>query len=482
MRAYLVIIVGFLCVSAVARAEKESLALVPLNTGVQGLDYGPLIASTLSARARVVENTQLKHLLQQGGYVLTQEIPPSRVETIEKLAKEGEELLYTDPKAAMFVLSRARREGASSSEPFMFDPALRSLMQKVNLLLAWAYLLTEQEDDATKVLKEAILLFGPDMPVTEREYHPKLVEFFKKVRDDLLQGSRCPLSISTDTDGCSFYLDGNPVTLEGGKVEVLCKTHYIRLVCNQREGLIHRVLASQNGEATSVSISMALDTALKIYDNSVSIMLENTEDIESFLASIAPLLGETTKTGLILFYGLFEGQQKKELRAWLVETTTSAIIASASVDVPADVISVSSATSLCDLLMPPTMEESEVSTRAVVPKKTPWFENYYGYAATAVGLGATIAGAVLFRSYLDHRSVAEDPNYKTNGGLGTWEEYQYKLSERDKAYSRRREAVACFATGGVAIVSSALLFVFTDKLMPARVTSDGRTVTLSLDF
>jgi hypothetical protein len=481
MRRLSVIIVCFICISTVAKAQKRSVAVVPLDSGAQGLDYGPLIASTLGSRVQVVEQTQLKDLLQQAGYVFAPEIPPARVETIKKLASEGEELLYTDPKAAIFVLSRARREGANLSEGFMFDPDLKGIMQKVNLLLVWAYVLSEQEDDARTIMRQALQLFGPDMSVTEREYHPKLVEFFKKVRDDLLREGSCRINIKTDGDDCTLYLDGNPVRFEQGSVEVLCGTHYIQLVCGEKQSMIHRVLAPQASEPPSVFVSMALDSALKIRNSTASIMVAGTEDIETFVTSIAQVLGQVTKTDEILFHGLFANEEKKELRAWLVETTTSAIIASASVDVPAQVISVSSATSLCDMLIPPTLEETKTQTMAVVHYKTRWYMNYYGYVAMAVGLGGIIAGAVLLDSYLDHKSIAEGP-YKTNNGFGTMDEYYYKLSEREKALSRRRQAIACFAIGGVGIASSVLLFVLTDKIMPARVASDGRSLTLSLDF
>jgi|GEM_PF-5690667 len=482
MRSHIFIIACTLLVSATAKADTHSIALVPLYTGAERLDYGLLLASTLSSRVQVVAHSQLKHLFQQAGWVFAQEIPALRAQSIKKHAKEGEELVYMDPSAAMAFLSRAKIEGANLSEAFLFDEDLKGTMQKVYLLLAWVYILSGQDSEAEAVMKEALLLFGTDMPVTEREYHPRLVEFFRNVRDKLLEGERCKVHLTADSEDCSFQLDGNPVTPGTGDLQVLCGTHYVRALCGEKKSMIHKFSAGHSEEPTNVVINVALDSALVVHDNTVSIGVENIQEIEDFLTMTARLLAQATKTDQLLFYGVFSVDRKKELRAWLVDTKSSTIIAKASVEVPEDVISVSAANSLCEMLIPPKMKETEVAARTVSQKKTPWFKNYYGYIATAVGIGGIIAGAFFWQSYQHYKSIAEDPHYKTNDGLGSWEEYEYKLRERDKAYSRRTLAYICFGVGSASVASGFLLFLFTDKLMPAQIASDGSTITLSLDF
>lgn len=394
-----------------------------------------------------------------------------RLTAIERLIREGDELVYSDPKAAVEVLGRARAELESIVEGIAANERLREEFLKTMMLLARSHLDTGNEVKASEVLAEVIRIYGDGLEVSERDYHPNLVRLYKKVKERMEKERQAVMTVQTVQPGCTTLLDGRP--LEGQTPteyrRLFPGVHHVQVRCGEKESMIRRVVLS-NIEPVHLMVDVDFESVLSVEGGKLGLTFEKREDAERLVGPYGAKFGAIVNADLVVALGFLEPGTRGDLRSWLIDVRKGEVVRATSVPAKSDVVTPSSVErTVADLTTEPQSPVVEVRRP---PEKRAWYENYWAWTAVGVGVALLGASAGLYASYLDHRSNATSP-YKDNGGAGSLAEFEWKRSEADKALKMRNGAVACLGVGAASVASGVVLFVLTDKIWPGEEAKGG---------
>lgn len=451
-------------------------AYVKGGSAVAAADYTRAIAMGLAGTGRyaVMERDEVAQRFRSVLITPVRRLQMERLSAIERLVREGDELVYTDPKAAVDVLGRARAELESIAEGLAANERLREEFLKTLMLLARSHLDSGNEVKAGEVLREVIRVYGDGVEVTEKDYHPRLVRLYQKELRKMDDERTAVLTVQTPEGGCTTLMNGRELkgATPGEYRRLFPGVHHVQVRCGQKESMIRRVVLDARQPA-HLEVDVDFETALTVEGGRLGLVFDDAAQAERLVVPYAARFGGIINADLVVVQGFASPGTRADLRAWLVDARAGRVLRTGTVPAKTDVVTPSSVQHLVAAL---TGTESETPVTVEAPARRggrAWYQNYWAWTATGVGVAAVAAGGGLLASYISHRSNATSP-YKDNGGLGSAREWDYKKSEADKATTMRTWSAVCFGVGAAAIAGGVVLFVMTDRIWPETGDASAR--------
>lgn len=462
-----------------ALADEPSVAVIEMyvqgGSAVAASDYSRALGSALAATGRyaVMDRDEMAQRLRSVLITPLRRLQVERLNAIERLVREGDELLYTDPKAAVEVLARARTELESIAEGLAANERLRDEFFKTLMLLARSHLDSGNEVKAGEVLREVIRVYGDSVEVTEKDYHPRLVRLYQKEMRAMDLERTAVLTVRTTESGCTTLMDGRELkaATPGEYRHLFPGVHHIQVRCGARESMIRRVVLDRN-QPLHLEVDVDFESALTLDGERLGLVFEDAAQIERLVAPYAARFGGMVNADLVVVQGFSSPSTRADLHAWLVDVRTSQVVRSGTVPAKTDVVTQSSVQHLVAVLTSTEPAPVVVESAPASPLGKVWYENYWAWGAVGLGVVALATAGVLLAEYFDHRSNATSP-YKDNGGLGSLTEWHYKLSEADKAMTMRTWSAVCLGTGAVAIAGGVVLMALTNRIWPPPAEAQG---------
>lgn len=437
------------------------------GSAIAAPDYSRAITASLAGTGRfaVMERDEVAQRFRSVLITPVRRLQMERLSAIERLVREGDELVYTDPKAAVDVLGRARAELESIAEGLAANERLRDEFLKTLMLLARSHLDSGNEVKAGEVLRDVIRIYGDGIEVTEKDYHPRLVRLYQKEMRRMDDERTAVLTVRTTEAGCTTLLDGRE--LKGATPaeyrRLFPGIHHVQVRCGSKESMIRRVVLDAR-QPVHLEVDVDFETALTVDGGRLGLVFEDADQFDRFLVPYAARFGSLVNADRIVVQGFASPGTRADLQAWMVDVRTAQVVRHSMVPAKTDVVTPSSVQHLVTALvgMPPSATTVEARAQ---PGPKAWYQNYWAWTATGVGVAAVAAGGGVFASYLSHRSNATSP-YKDNGGQGSLAEWNYKKSEANKATTMRTWSAVCFGVGAAALAGGVVLFVMTDRIWP----------------
>ncbi len=460
--------------SSLAVGAEPSVAVIEVylkgGEAVAASDYSRAIATSLASTGQyaVMERGEVSQRFRAHLITPVRRLQMERLSAIERLVREGDQLVYTDPKAAVDVLGRARAELESIAEGLAANERLRDEFLKTLMLLARSHLDTGNEVKAGEVLREVIRVYGDGVEVTERDYHPRLVRLYRKELRKMEEERTAVLTVRTPEPGCATLLDGRELKGQtpGEYRRLFPGVHHVQVRCGSRESMIRRVVLDAH-EPVHLEVDVDFETALTVEGGRLGLVFENASQLEQHVVAYAARFGGLVNADLVVAQGFSTSGSgtRADLQAWLVDVREGRLLRTAMVPAKTDVVTPSSVQYLVRTLTGSESAPALTEEAPARPTGKVWYQNYWAWAATGLGVAAVAAGGGLWASYLSHRSNATSP-YKDNGGAGSVAEWNYKKSEADKATTMRTWSAVCFGAGAAALAGGVVLFVMTDRIWP----------------
>lgn len=419
--------------------------------------YAVMERDEIAARFRSVLLTPMKRLQAE------------KLENIERLVKQGDELVYTDPKQAIEVLNQARAQLDAISAGVAANEKVRSEFLKTEMLLARSHLDAGNEGKAIEVLKEVVRIYGDTIEVTEKDYHPRLVKLFNKVRRDMANEKRGIFTMETFPPGCETLIDGRPLPglTPREYTGIYPGVHYIQVRCGEMESMIHKVEIGGD-KPLHLVIDVGFETTLTVDSGRLGLFFSDRDALLTNLVQYAVKFGSLVNADLVVAHGFTEMGTKADLKAWLIDVRNKSEIKRASVPAKTDVVTPSSVKVLVETLS--GSKRVSVSEVESTPIQKRWYNNYIGWSLCGVGLAGLAVGSAFSALYFKHKSNAQS-------GYGTdpskWQqEHDYMVDEANKMKQSGVISAVGFGIGGAAIAGGIVLFILTEKKARSQSTDN----------
>ncbi|NOZ01387.1 MAG: hypothetical protein GXP54_05795, partial [Deltaproteobacteria bacterium] len=322
---------------------------------------------------------------------------------IEQMVREGDQLVYTDPKAAVDVLGKARSQLESIVEGLAANQKLRKEFLKTQMLLARSHLDTGNEVKAGAILREVIRVYGDKLKVTEKRYHPRLVKLYRHELKAMAGERKAVMTVATTVPGCKTMMDGR--VLRGRTPHEYRRlypgVHHVQVRCGSTESMIRKVYLNK-GRPVHLMVDVDFENALTVEGGRLGLTFKTQEEVERLLVPYAVRFGSLVNADLVVAHGFLDRGTRAALKARLINVKTDAMVKEASVPAKTDVVTPSSVRRLVQLLT--GREKFEVAQPRTYPVgEVPWYKNYWAWTSTAIAVGGIVAGGVLLDSYFGHR-------------------------------------------------------------------------------
>ncbi|HOU54129.1 MAG TPA: hypothetical protein PLQ97_09395 [Myxococcota bacterium] len=470
---------------AQTRVGSESV-LVVLDSYLKGVDgqavpdYGRLLAEELrqTGRFAVLERQNVQERFRAVLIVPPKRMQEERLSAIEGLIRQGDDLLYSDPQRAVDVLSKARQELEALAEGMAVSEKVRTEYLKAQMLLARSHLDAGNEARATEVLREVIRQYGESLEVTEKDYHPRLVRLFRKVRQEMLGSRTGVVVVTTPETGCQTLLDGRelPGLTPREYSGLFPGMHYLQVRCGGAESMIRRIQIGR--ERLSLLVDVPFEAAMTLDGNRLGLSFPDVQARETFAQPFARQFGEIVGADLVLLQGL---DPDGELDARLIEVRTGQEVGRGRAPAKSQVATPSSVRAVVAAIQgrePTAAGARATSSPPPKPKKvrkggaTGWV---VGSLVTAAGLGLASWAAYESAVWADARSQATKPYPDRDPGetdvaylARLRAAYEQKVSDADRANRAATLAAVGWSVGGVATVTGVVLLVLKDRIFPSR--------------
>ena len=268
------------------------------------------------------------------------------------------------------------------------------------VVLARSYDVIGLKEDAFRVMSTVVRFFR-DRPVTTREYDPRVVELFRKVKSALAQQGTGTLEIRVDDPTALVHVDHVPVgTGPVVRVEgLLAGPHTLHMAKGDRPGRARTVQVVPR-ETTVVSVSWQLEGMLISGRDHVALCLAATAEPRDEVAA-ATRLGRALHAKSVILVSIREIDGKRSVTglAIQIESQTRTF---AAVQVEPIAPAASTLSNLGALLAgDKRVNRSGIITREVdlTPRSAmaktgdPWFRDRWGWGLS--GTGAVVAGVAV---------------------------------------------------------------------------------------
>ena len=446
-------------------------------------DYGRHLAEEMrqAGRYAVLERQNVQERFRSVLIVPPKRMQEERLLVIEGLIRQGDDLLYSDPQTAVEVLSRARQELEALAEGMAVSEKVRTEYLKAQMLLARSHLDAGNETRASEVLREVLRQYGEALEVTEKDYHPRLVRLFRKVRQEMLASRTGVVVVTTPETGCQTLLNGRelPGTTPREYSGLFPGMHYLQVRCGGVESMIRRIQIGR--ERLSLLVDVPFEAAMVLDGNRLGLSFPDAQSLETFAQPFAMKFGEIVQADLVLLQGLDpEGQ----LEARFIEVGTGREVGRGRAPAKSQVVTPSSVKAVVASLLGKDTTPSRPSGVASAKKRaagkggaTGWI---VGSLVTAAGLGLASwaayetvvwAGArsEVTKPYGDRAPGESDPAYLAR----LKSEYEQKVADADRANRAATLAAVGWSLGGAATATGVVLLVLKDRIFPARSPASG---------
>lgn len=205
------------------------------------------------------------------------------------------------------------------------DQNLRELLYKVLLLLAHAYLRTNQDQIATDLVSEVIRSF-PNRDLSLVQFGPELAQFYKSIRLKIDRQPRGTLLINSQPSGCLIFINEQFLGLSPIRAANLSPGRY--RVYAQRphaQGRVHIVHVTEGNQ--SIDINFGFDHVLQT-EPFIGFRFTDTKASEKDEVSYATILGQMLDASTVLVLGFHRDQGRRALRGIAISTRTGHVIRS----------------------------------------------------------------------------------------------------------------------------------------------------------
>jgi hypothetical protein len=472
----LVALVGLLSLGFPVLAQPGSDGLEPslavLEVYINGQDYpktseySERIGDELTkiARFSLLERADAARQIGVKMRTSSRKATDDRLAEIEKIMKKGENLLLTDPQKAIELLANAKKQLRGVMDNLSLTHKIRKTYFGTQMRLARAHLDNDNEAKSSELLEEVIRVFGDEEPVTEDDYHPRLVELYKESARRFAKMDKGRVLVRTLPSGAEVLIQGSPrqkaspATYEGlypGTVTVQARK-------GGQESMIHRVEIEANSTA-EVTIDIDYENSLAFHtqgkEKRFGLVFSDKEKMKSRLAAFATRLGKVLKVDYILAVGLVDDDGRTNLEGYLVNATTGKLERTERLYTKANVVSKNRVRQMA----------MAMSNKGYTIERTykPWFTNWKGWTGVGLAITGTIMGAIYLGKYDDDMLLVGDLD------LPLLERTNVHAVNADK---NRTIAGAGFVLAGLGAIGGTLAFLFLkDEDL------DGRNAEYTLD-
>lgn len=416
-------------------------------------------------------------------------VPPQhettkQLEEIYAEVKRGDELLYTNPAAAIPVLDEAKKELEKIVERLSVDGTVQEKLFQTQMLLARSHLDNGDKDTAVSIITEIIREYGVREDVTEDNYHPDLVALYRSTAATL-EGTRSG-SILVDTGdqkGLEVLLNRRRVLTAAGApattpytIERLIPGDY-HVQVRRSEGdvsKIHRVSVPAAGKAEK-TIDMAFDQSLTLSDDTIALMFADIGTLEKKLPDYAVRVGRLVETDEVLAVGVIERAGARNLFAIRLDVATRKPIKSVQLPLAAkggpDERQLFSATQvLCGFEDAPQPAGPRISVGGTAaPAQEPWYTDWVGWTLVGVGVAAIGVGAYYTSDYVTKKDCAGDVDCGTE---------DHRIDVANQAKTSRSVSYSLYGVGGAAITAGILVFALRDRPASGSARADSADLPL----
>lgn len=461
-----VVVAACLAVPAMTTAGPPTLAVLELTMG-RGPD--PSAGSWSQALERELRDIQRISLMDrsmvlarlgQMGIVPARSLSDARLASIEDAVRVGEERLYTEPSAAIDLLKHALRDLEASAESIAFQPRMRTLWLRAMMLLARAHLDAGQESAALGVLQEVVRVFGDDLQVTTRDYHPALVGAFTKTVKAMAAMRTASLTVSGQLAGCRARIDGREIAtpLPGTLTGLAPGSHFLQIRCGKREGLIRRIGV---GDTSVPAIDIAFEHAVVNDGEHLGLAFEDVAEAGRLGVAFAARLGALIGVQRVALHWRESGESGSDAVLAVIDVETEAELGRYRIDSPAGGASHEAAR----ILAQQAGRDGVPAERAVEG----WRRNAGAWVLSSVGAAALVVGAVEGGLYFKYRGDATRPydlSVRTAEALEP--QFQKRKQAAESANVARIVGPVMLGVGAAALVGGIVWFLVGER------SDDGR--------
>ena len=435
--------------------------------GGKAPEYRALLAKELLKYGKyaLMERDDATQRLTSEMLTPTKRITNDRLQDIERMVSRGDKLLYTDPREAVEILHQAKSELMNIMETISLNAQIRDELFKTQMLLARSHLDNGNEKRVRDVLKEVILEFGDDIPVTEENYHPGLVRLFRETKQGMASQRTATLRVESDPPGAEVFLNSQPqkattpFTYEG----LFPGTYHVQVRKDQMEGMVHKVVLEPNATA-SVTVDVGYESAMSFNKESFGLQFDTVADMDGRIAEYGARLGEFLQLDYVVLVGIVDRGAGPNLATYLVDVRNKQVVKSRELVVKPAVISIKRVEQMAAFLS--GAEEIADTPGELTPTEggAVWYENYAGWALTGVGVAGVVVGAIFTASYFDKKDQVESAQPTPSFGLS-----QAQGLQSDGETAGLIGAIG-LGVGGAALATGVVLFVVDATSGPAPET------------
>jgi hypothetical protein len=364
---------------------------------------------------------------------------------------------------------------------------MRDLLLKTRMLLARAHLDAGDEEAAVGVLRQVVAVFGDELSVTTRDYHPLMVQVYERTVAEMAATKVGALEIDGAFSNCKAFIDGRPMpnALPATFTGLYAGDRFVQVRCGDRTSLLRRIAVGGTGTATA-RIDIDFERAVLFDGEHLGLAFRDAGDAARFSTNYAARLGALLDVALVAVHWREAGAEGGDAVLSTVDVKAGTEIGRTRVAVKSAAVSQDVARVLAQNVL------RAGSARASVSKG--WKSNVGAWVVSGVGAAALIVGAVetgLYYKYKGDATKAYDLSVPTREALEP--QYENRKDAASKANTAAIVGPVMLGVGAAALVGGIVWFVVDDKAEDSVVArhrlgiapywaADGGGLTASVAF
>lgn len=396
----------------------------------------------------------------------TRKLTDDKLREIEQMMKDGDELVYTDPRRAIEILDQAKTELMMIMETISLNQKIRKDFFMTQMLLARSHYDNGNREKAGTIMEEIIRVFGEDEKVTDDEYHPDIVALYREKYRTLSEQRKGKVTVRTEPPGAEVLINGkvqaqpSPATYDGlypGHVTVAARK-------DGRESMIRKIEIGLDTPA-EIRIDIDYETALAFDQEHFGFRFGDEQVLKRRVADFGSRVGAMLAVDYVLVTGLIEREGRTYLEGYLVNVSDQSVERHQGFYTKANVVSNNRVNQLARFV-------ADAEYKAPEPVYKPWYTNWIGWTLT----GAAVASggvALFFLSDFTTKADAVERDWTSKQCSDTYgpshqlyTTCQGLLNKAERANTSSTVAGVLAGVAGVSLVAGILIFVLVEEEDP----------------
>ena len=392
-------------------------------------------------------------------YGSTEDFETQRKRFLSTLQR-GEDLAFDDPASSIGSFQESRELFRAMSGVHDVDPDLRARGFAGTMQLAFAYLESQDQESAVRVLQEGMSEFGTDMEVSDEVFHPSLVALYQSTLAGMADTPRGGVSVVG-------FMEGDAVLVNGVAQDMEVPGVVPGLVPGQV-----RVQLVRDGQTSSpVSVSVVPDEVAQVTPTlALDSVMGGSQGVARFasiqaasaaLPGLARALGALTGADVVGLVGVTNQGGVPHLTGFLVDSRTGDVVQATPRLIKEGVFSNKRVVETSSELL------GGAGLSAYVGSGGQWHTSIAGWSLTGVGvIGLAVAGVFAGKwseknDVLEIRlgALGDEPvgapsqanNWSGSPGWNKWKQ-DYDTAETIQGEAQSAETIA-WAAGITGIIS-----------------------------